>query len=373
MGKAILIILLSSALMYSIVSLNTNKILEQATSKSIEHHNQIRARNIANSMVQMVISDLSEDDSYRVNSPQTKDLLDGTVSYTIKDTNFAGEDLIQIIAESEYSGFTKKVVAYTELNAGGAEELPPLFMQYAILMEEHLKLSGNSRVEDDGNPLWNANIHVNGKFEISGGAVEGFVTYVEEAKGDLELIVPNQNPDGDPPVSQISPIDIPIFDPADWIGLADDYYPDHHDFEEPVVLGTKDNPKIIYVDGDVRLKEGAVVTGYGALIVNGSTTVSGGVSIIPADPNQSSFALYSVGKVVVSGTSFFKGQIFALDHVTFSGGSQLYGSITTKGKVTISGGGNLYYKPAGANLTSPFWEGEEGSGGGRMKVVYYNE
>ena len=80
MGKAVLIILLSSGIMFSIVSLNTNKILEQATSKAIDYHSQIRARNIANSMVSIALSKLSDDNDYRVSSLVSKNLLGGNVA-----------------------------------------------------------------------------------------------------------------------------------------------------------------------------------------------------------------------------------------------------------------------------------------------------
>jgi len=114
MGKAILIILLSSVILFSIVSLNTNKILEQATSKAVDHHSKIRARNIANSMVGIALSKLSDDYKWRVTNTTTKNLFDGSVNYTVKNKNFAGEDLIQISTEASYFGTTKKVIAYTK-------------------------------------------------------------------------------------------------------------------------------------------------------------------------------------------------------------------------------------------------------------------
>ncbi|UCH65225.1 MAG: hypothetical protein JSW63_11570, partial [Ignavibacterium sp.] len=85
MGKAILIILLSSVVLFSIITLNTNKKLEQVTTDTVDHHSEIRARNIANSMIQIALSDLSDNHNYRVNAPATRDLLGGIVTYTVKD------------------------------------------------------------------------------------------------------------------------------------------------------------------------------------------------------------------------------------------------------------------------------------------------
>ena len=377
MGKAVLIILLSSGIMFSIASLNTNKILEQATSKAIDYHSQIRARNIANSMVGIALSKLSDDNDWRVTNEISKNLLDGNVNYTVTDKNFAGENLIQISAEATYFGMTKKVIAYTKVDPASASGPP--FFSYAILAGDDFRIDGaNNNTEDDVNPLWNSNTHSNAETELTchgeNYLQEGFLTYTTNFDvdwGEGVTISPNQNPGGDPTYSFAPAVTIPPFSAASYIDDADEVYNGDKTYSGTITMGTKDNPKIIYVGGVLSIQ--GTVTGYGVFIVKGEILIVGDLLLDTPDPTESKLALYTDSTVTMDyQNSEVHAQIFAQDRVTVDeDGIEFHGSITAGEDVRIKGDNiDIYYKPASRSLMVPFFEV---GGGGRLAVLYYNE
>jgi hypothetical protein len=374
MGKAILIILLSSGLMFSIVSLNTNKILEQATSKAVDHHSQIRARNIANSMVGIALSKLSDDNDWRVTYNISKNLLDGEVKYTVTDKNFAGENLVQISAEATYFGTTKKVIAYTKPDESGSA---PPFFDYAVLAGDKFVMNGQDNiVEDDGNPMWNASTHSNNETNFNGSNYlqEGFVTYTNGITADWGdvTITPNQNPEGEP-VHFIAPkITIPNFSASSYKNDADDVYNGDKSFSGNITLGSKDNPKIIYVGGKLYIE--GTVAGYGIFIVKDDIEIKGDLLLDTPDPEGSKLALYTSKKVMINNKNTeVHAQILAMGEVTLNEENiDFHGSITSKKDVIFNGlDVNFYYKPVSSSLINPFWKVP--TGGGRLAILYYNE
>ena len=371
MGKAILIILLSSGLMFSIVSLNTNKILEQATSKAVDHHSKIRARNIANSMVGIVLSKLSDDNDYRVSNIISKNLLDGLVKYKVTDKNFAGEDLIQISADAEYFGTTHKVIAYTKPDP---PEVPPFF-DYALLAGDKLTVNGEgSNVWDDNNPLWNANTHSNGDTYYNGDNLlqEGFATYTKgiTMDGNNITLAPNQNPDGDPVHYKAPKVTIPNFSAASHKNDADEVYDGDKTFSGNITLGTKTNPKIIYVGGKLFIS--GTVSGYGIFLVQDDIEIKGDLVAQTPHPTDNKLALYTSKKLMVNDPNVeIHAQILAMDEININEKNvEIHGTATSKKNLTFNiMGSKLFYKPANANLMEPFGV----TGGGRLAILYYNE
>ena len=374
MGKAVLIILLSSGIMFSIVSLNTNKILEQATSKAIDYHSQIRARNIANSMVSIALSKLSDDNDYRVSSLVSKNLLGGNVSYTVTDNTFAGEPLIRISTEATYMGMTKKVITYTKTNPLKG----PPFFDYSILAGKKLSINGsNNTFGDDNNPLWNANSHSNGETIINGQNFlqEGFASYSDGivVNGLNITFVPNQNPEGDPVHFSAPEVTIPDFKAEDYESDADEVYNGDKTFSGTITMGTKNNPKIIYVDGKLFIS--GTVIGYGIFIVTSDIEIKGDLVLDTPDPATSKLALYTDEKLIVNVKNIeLHAQILAMNKIAIDSEElEFHGSMTSQDDVTINPKNhNFYYKPANPHLISPFWEVTGGSGG-RLAMLYYNE
>ena len=114
MSRFILIIVLGAFITYSITSLTQNKNVTQATENSVDNYAQTKARNVANSTVQLLMSQVADDYSWRVTTPVTKQIFDGEATYTVTDETFDGEDLIKFSVTSKIYGDTKKVDVYAK-------------------------------------------------------------------------------------------------------------------------------------------------------------------------------------------------------------------------------------------------------------------
>ncbi len=66
MCKAVIIILLSSIIIYGIVSIQVNRSTLDAGTSSVNYYKDIYARNIANSMIEILKTKLTNDYNYRV-------------------------------------------------------------------------------------------------------------------------------------------------------------------------------------------------------------------------------------------------------------------------------------------------------------------
>jgi hypothetical protein len=114
MSRYILIIVLGGYITYSITSLTQNRNVTQATENSVKNYSQTKARNIANSTVQMLMSQVADDLDWRVPNPVIKNVFDGQATYTVIDTIFDGEDLIKFSVTSNVYGHTKKIEVYAK-------------------------------------------------------------------------------------------------------------------------------------------------------------------------------------------------------------------------------------------------------------------
>ena len=114
MSRYILIIVLGGYITYGITSLTQNRNVTQATENSVDNYSQTKVRNIANSTVQMLMSQVADDYDWRVTTPVTKQVFDGEATYTVTDTLFDGEDLIKYSVTANVYGTTKQVTTYTD-------------------------------------------------------------------------------------------------------------------------------------------------------------------------------------------------------------------------------------------------------------------
>ena len=89
MSRFILIIVLGGFITYSIISMTQNKNVTQATENSVLNYSQTKARNVANSTIQMLMSQVANDYDWRVTTPITKQIFDGKATFTVTDETFA--------------------------------------------------------------------------------------------------------------------------------------------------------------------------------------------------------------------------------------------------------------------------------------------
>ncbi|NNG28071.1 MAG: hypothetical protein HKM87_11125 [Ignavibacteriaceae bacterium] len=114
MSKLVLMLVLGGFITYGVINVTQNKVVTQATENSVDNYAQTKARNVANSTVEMLMSKVADNYSWRANTPVTKQVFDGQATYTVIDETFDGEDLIKYSVTANIYGTTKQVTAYTD-------------------------------------------------------------------------------------------------------------------------------------------------------------------------------------------------------------------------------------------------------------------
>ncbi len=373
MGKMLLILLMGGGMLFSIASLNINRSNDEMLGNTITEYQKSEAKDFAKSGIEFALRNLSNDTTWTGGTTQLKG---GLVQISVKSTtsqypNGPNADLTsarQITSIGICGNDSSTVLAVVQLpNANNPynQNNPPAMMKDAITTGNNCSLNGNVDVEDDGNSAWNANVHANGDFNMNGNnMIKGFVTYGGQAAinpswRENSNIKPNQNPNNNPNCSRSDQVDIPSFNANNFKSKAQLKYNSNTTISGNITLGTKTNPKIVYIGGDCTFKN-TTISGYGEFIVAGNILVNGSVNVSTPDPNGSSLGLYTGGDININGNVTLWAQIYSGGNVNLNGNDKVHGSVTSKGTVNFNGHVQLYYRPADGNLTSPFWEGDEG-------------
>ncbi len=384
MGRLIIILILGAAVLFSITSVNTaNSNLIMADSTYAENQ-RLQAKDYASSGIEMAIMKLSDDTTW--SGVLNKQLKSGSVNITVNNTkskyfkgpsnNLLCAKLITSIGFAGEQSYTIRSVIQLPIADDTVKGVPG-FMDYAVCTGDNLSLNGNVNIQDDNNPQWNANVHTNSDFQMNGNnSIKGFLTYVGKAHSNPAKrmdsnIIPNQNPDGLPNYYQDSVVTIPSFNPDEYKSKAAQVYPTNKTISGNITLGTKDNPEIIYVGGDLTLNGN--VSGYGIFIVQGNILLNGNVTVNTLDPEGSSVGLYTAHDLNANGNVKIYAQILTGGNANLNGNCKVYGSITTEGTVNFNGNVNIYYRPAAGALTTPFWSPQvkKGNGLDRPQIISY--
>ena len=99
----IMIIILAGIVTYGISNSSRNSTVNQGTQNSVDNFADSRAHDIASSMAEKLLVRLSDDATYRVNTRETEHLNGGEATYTVKDTFFENDNLIEIKVTAKFS------------------------------------------------------------------------------------------------------------------------------------------------------------------------------------------------------------------------------------------------------------------------------
>ena len=377
MGKMLLFLVIGMGALFAVANLNMTNSEARLIDSSVEQYEVLQAKNIAASGIELAVSNLSQDSTW--SGFTSLAIADGDLRVLVANTTSqypGGPDMgltnmkeVTAIGSygilTEYSGGSLDTLSgeihtiRAVIQLSSAATVPP-FLNYAVASEADLLLQGAFSVTDDGNPSWNANIHTNADLLVQGGGyrVEGFGTYagsmLKPGGGTPKnRFYPNQNPDGLATAYQSSSVSIPTFNPNDYLGIATDIYIGTQNFNGNISMGTEENPRIIYIDGDLDFH--GTTTGYGVFIVTGTVYFHGRSTITSSDPTGSNLAFYSQGGVDIHGNTTVYGQIFSEGPIVSHGSFDIYGSMASKNTMSLVGGGQVHYRPANADLTNDFW------------------
>ena len=386
MGKAAILIIAASIAMGSMYSLAAKDDARQAEARLSTHQYEVLARNAALAGYNRAKQALTDDFA---GAPAE---LTGTYAgsdYEVKIVKNGDVASITAIGTTATAGgsevdFTIKSDVEKEMYVEIGEKAPP-FMRYAVTSEGDLSLNGNVLMDlyvdaNDNNTL-NANMHTNGNLLITGEAltVRGFGTYVTSAVATPSSALqtafdPYWNPDNDDVTSKVTRVDIPEFDVTEFLSKVDtDKTTGAVNLSGTYDLGgTRENPYVWHVQGDLTASGGTKIKGYTTFVVEGNVSLSGNVDASEdsyAGGDESSVAFYASGNVDLSGNAKVYGQIFAGTGVSFlSGTPRVYGSVASKGVVALAGTPKIYYRVASPALTTIFEEPKP-----RYNMLSYSE
>lgn len=373
MGYTTIIYITGSVILFSIMSLNVNTVVGDQLSQSVSYYEEVQVRNLCNSVTEMLASSVSSDPSYRKNSYSNLSLFSGSAYYRVVDTVVSADTLVKIEVIG-YFGTTPKVTTSYFSAQDTEPELPPQF-KYAVSSQGKLSLGGNSKVVDDGDPTLNADVFVTDLALAGNANIKGFVSYTSSFSGNTSKITPNSNPSGLPVTSHVSSISVPTFKAEDHLSKATvKYFSDVTVKNNTLTLGTKANPAIVYISGNLKLQANSKINGYGMIIVTGNVEMNGNTTFGTNDPNVSSLGIYANGNITASGNNTYYGQMYANGNIELSGNASIHGSVSAKGNIEMSGNNTIAYKKGNVDLTEEIWETTGGGGNSIERVarrLYY--
>ncbi len=375
MGRMLILLVLGTSIIFGMTTLNMNNSNTRMLNATVEDYETQQARNLAKSGIDLAVSKIFQDTTWT--GVSNLQVAGGKLDVSINSTTSLypnGEDMgengREVSAVGTVAGHSVTVKAVLQLPQGSG--VPPFF-NYALLSEEDLALTGNISIRDANASGINSNIHTNEDLTVRGNAsIKGFGSYAGSASfqpnNPSRFFNPNDNPESLPVTAQTSAITIPEFDPSEYVGIATDTYSGTLTLAGNHSLGTKENPKIWYVDGDLHISGN--FSGYGVFIVTGNIHLTGNSSVIAADPLGNNLGFYSGGDILMTGNTTIDAQIFSNNNISMRGNIRLNGLATARNTIDLYGNVAVYYKPAAQNLTAPFWSGSEM---GKPVVVSYYE
>lgn len=255
-------------------------------------------------------------------------------------------------------------------------ENPPTWAQYAIATDSDIEFKGNVDVTITNDAAYdaNANVHTNGNLSVSGNSVDigGFGSYSGTANGNHvdNTFDPNYNPTNAPTHYSADAVPIPSFGDVDYLSATDAYGQPLVDHSTTGVTelsgsydfgGTREDPYIWYIDGDLSVTNNTTIDGYVLFVVDGNVELKGDLVVGDSGysgETESSIGVTTSGNFSLAGSQTLEAQVYAAGNIsTAKGTPTLRGSLTAKGIVELKGTPNIYYKPASSSLTQ-FWQND---------------
>jgi len=269
---------------------------------------------------------------------------------------------------------------------------PPPALAMALLTEGSVKLAGGATVQSysTGEDTLNADVHTNGDLIVQGTSrIYGFASASGTVSAPTGSIIPPVNPDGVTPYYEgVDEVSIPDVDPAAW--ASDDYvhskipnasivryYGDQYYSNDTIVNlgGTKDNPVVCYIEGDLHMSAKTTFAGYTILVVNGDVHLNTSKkSVGSIGTLGGSFGVYCNNMHLAAYAKVY-GLAYVREHFHLTGQAAVYGAALSKGydpatgetgstMEMLTGKFDIYYRPTDESV---FVEG------GKPKKLSYQQ
>jgi subtilisin family serine protease len=168
---------------------------------------------------------------------------------------------------------------------------------------------------------------------------------------------PNYNPAGIPGNVSVDPIAIPRLDVQQFKSQATRVSKKNLVLNGHYDLGTKENPTVWYVDGNVTTRGEVTFSGYGVFLTKGTITINN--SITNSDmKSETMLGLYANNTITFKSAGLtVAAHVFTNSSVLVLRDLTLYGNITAGGNVSWKSQGHnqLYFREAPKPITDIFW------------------
>lgn len=375
MGKMLLLLVVGMGIIASISMMQLNRSNLNASDNAVEDFEINQARNLARSGVEYAISQLAQDSTWS-GGYTNSDVSGGSLTVDVERTRAmypngpdAGLNNARLVtATGTILDVPFTIRAIVEIPS---EYIRPPGLGYGIFSDQSMDLSGNVSVSDYNNPRLNSNVHTNSNLTFGGStSVKGYGTYsVDCPSGSTDAVKyfqPNVDKGGDV-VRQSAPVAIPEIDPTRWESIATRKFYSSTKINGSMSLGTRENPEIIYVRGNLDLN--GQMTGYGVFLVTGDITINGGASVTNLDPSGNNLGIVVGGNAKINGTSDIMATLLIKGDAKITGTTRIVGSIIAEGSIDFGGTADILYNPLLDNVAKKVWKQEAG----RPRIVSYFE
>ena len=153
MGQSAIIMVVTVAIVFALVSINTNQRTNDVSEKALSYYADNVSKNICNSATEMLLTEIADNEEFRIEDLESTEMLNGDVSYTIKDTVISSKDKIKIDVKAIYGGEESKNIIIASVVKEGFIAKP---IQAAVTTNNDIKTIGTLVIDgrehdEDGN------------------------------------------------------------------------------------------------------------------------------------------------------------------------------------------------------------------------------
>jgi len=274
---------------------------------------------------------------------------DGTYSFRAVAPHKKIPGTVQILG----AGTTKRgthedifTVLRADWNETPGTVVPSPCFNYAVFSDHNFEMKGNPEVR--GHPeLGGAGVYSNGNLSFSGSpTVYGPIAASGSITGS-----PTQIPADAGRYPGHARVTMPIIDLDHYRSIADEVWGSGGTVSKSgsitAPLGTFEDPKIIYVDGCLKLTGGVTMTGIGIIVATKGVEVDGNVTY--GDPGNDAWGILTAGSFKLDGTATINASVYchnATGDALFdaAGTANVFGAVvadvvTLKGNYRVEWGG----------------------------------
>jgi hypothetical protein len=276
MGKGLLIVTLGMSIIISFYILKLNANSKENLSTTVDMFKQTKARLIANSGVEVYLEKLKHNRSLMNSSFNDNTLFGGTYDITISGP----DSLVQVTSMATFMG-----TQHTTVVEAAADKVP-LYPAPGAMYLSAGTVVGLKKNAINGNIKIDGNDH-NLSGELTGGsAVPGISVDGEPQKESVIDMITKNTIDqvlgtGGTPSVMVSSTAVDWVEYAQLVADNPDIIVDSQDkIKTTNTWGTLFEPKVTFVNGDIKINNSQVANGCGILVVNGSLEINGGFDYI---------------------------------------------------------------------------------------------